>query len=139
MKLNLQQELEHVEYINILTKRGLPLTRKMIQNFASCVAKEAMGEGWVTRFINRHKDHLISHWTAGMDRNRHQADSEANYSLYFDLLESNIAEYDILPENTYSMDEKGLLDWYHRQKQEDLQQANVGEKGSKSFTSRWLS
>ncbi|KAF1935979.1 hypothetical protein EJ02DRAFT_482733, partial [Clathrospora elynae] len=55
MKLNPQQEVELVQYIETLTKRGLPPTRKMIQNFASCVAKEALGEGWVTRFINRNK------------------------------------------------------------------------------------
>ena len=44
-----------------------------------------------------------------MDRYRHQADTEAKYSLYFDLLESKIAEHDILPENTYNMDEKDFL------------------------------
>ncbi|KAF1935023.1 hypothetical protein EJ02DRAFT_362398 [Clathrospora elynae] len=59
-KLNPQQELELVEYIKMLTKRGLPPTREMVQNFASCVAKEPVGEGWVTRFINRMKDYLTS-------------------------------------------------------------------------------
>jgi hypothetical protein len=44
-----------------------------------------------------------------MDRNRHQADSEHKYSLYFDLLEFKINEYSILPENTYNMDEKGFM------------------------------
>jgi hypothetical protein len=44
-----------------------------------------------------------------MDRNRHQADSEHKYSLYFDLLESKISEYSVLPENTYNMDEKGFM------------------------------
>jgi hypothetical protein len=44
-----------------------------------------------------------------MDRNRHQADSEAKYRSYFDLLKSKIAEYDIDPRYTYNMDEKGFL------------------------------
>jgi hypothetical protein len=37
-KLNSRQEMELVEYIGDLTKRGLPPTREMIQNFASEVA-----------------------------------------------------------------------------------------------------
>jgi hypothetical protein len=44
-----------------------------------------------------------------MDRNRHQADLEHKYSLFFDLLEWKISEYSILPENTYNMDEKGFM------------------------------
>ena len=42
-KLNPQQELELVRYIEGLTKQGLLPTRKMIQNFASCIAKEKVG------------------------------------------------------------------------------------------------
>jgi hypothetical protein len=44
-----------------------------------------------------------------MDRDRYQADSEAKYRLYFDLLQAKIAEYDIEPCYTYNMDEKGFL------------------------------
>ncbi|KAF1940372.1 hypothetical protein EJ02DRAFT_406678, partial [Clathrospora elynae] len=53
-KLNPQQEDELVQYIEGLTRRGLPPTREMIQNFASQIAKEDIGKSWVTRFINRH-------------------------------------------------------------------------------------
>jgi hypothetical protein len=56
-----QQEAGLVEYVIGLSKRGLPPTRKMIQNFASHVAKKHVREGWVSRFINRNKAHLISH------------------------------------------------------------------------------
>jgi hypothetical protein len=35
--------------------------------------------------------------------------SEHKYSLYFDVLESKISEYSVLPENTYNMDEKGFM------------------------------
>jgi transcriptional regulator with XRE-family HTH domain len=50
--LSPQQEMELVQYIETLTKRGLPPTRKMIRNFFSAVAKCQLGEGWVTCFIN---------------------------------------------------------------------------------------
>jgi hypothetical protein len=81
----------------------------LIQNFASDVAKSPVSESWVTRFISRHSIHLISKWTAGMDNNRHQADSGAKHSLYFDLLGDKITHYGIEPRHTYNMDEKGFL------------------------------
>ncbi|KAF1944980.1 hypothetical protein EJ02DRAFT_325838, partial [Clathrospora elynae] len=39
-QLNPQQELELVEYIRGLTKKGLLPTREMVQNFASQIVKE---------------------------------------------------------------------------------------------------
>ncbi|KAF2742948.1 DDE-domain-containing protein [Sporormia fimetaria CBS 119925] len=81
----------------------------MIRNFASQVAKNSISDSWVTRFIKRHSIHLISQWTAGMDNNRHKADSETKYSLYFDLLRHKITEYNIEARHTYNMDEKGFL------------------------------
>jgi hypothetical protein len=69
--LSPQQEIELVQYIERLKKRGLPPTREIIKNFSSEVAKRQLGESWVTRFINRNKIHLISKRTTGIDRNRH--------------------------------------------------------------------
>jgi hypothetical protein len=108
-KISPEQEAGLVAYIISLTKRGLPPTRKMVQNFASHVPKKPVGVGWVTRFINRNKAHLISHWTNGMDRVRHEADSEVKYKYHFNLLHSKMEEYNILAENTYNMDEKGFM------------------------------
>jgi hypothetical protein len=73
------------------------------------VARKGIGNGWVHRFVERNKDQLITKWTSVMDRNRHQANSEYKYSLYFNLLKWKISEYSILPENTYNMDEKGFM------------------------------
>ena len=108
-KLTPQQEAELVKYIQGLTARHLPPTREMIRNFASTIAKEPVSESWVTRFINRHSIYLISRWAAGMDSNRHNADSGDKYSLYFDFLGNKMKEYDIEPRHTYNMDEKGCL------------------------------
>jgi hypothetical protein len=44
-----------------------------------------------------------------MDSNCHAADSYEKYTLYFDLLHSKMTEYNILPHNTYNMDEKGFM------------------------------
>jgi hypothetical protein len=64
---------------------------------------------WVDQFIKRNSSQLISCWTVGIDANRHNADSRANYSLYFDLLQQKISQYSIEPRHTYNMDEKGFL------------------------------
>jgi hypothetical protein len=58
--LSPQQEEGLVEYIGGLTAYGIPPTRAMIRNFASNISKQHVGNGWVTRFINRNHDHLIS-------------------------------------------------------------------------------
>ena len=79
-----------------------------MQNFASTVVQGRVSESWVTRFLNRHHDHIVSRWTSAMDSSRHNAESGYKYKLYFDLLQQKITEYDIEPENTYNMDEKGF-------------------------------
>ena len=43
-----------------------------------------------------------------MDSVRHKADSASKYGSYFELLQRKIAEYDVEPEHTYNMDEKGF-------------------------------
>ncbi|EUC47545.1 hypothetical protein COCMIDRAFT_89898, partial [Bipolaris oryzae ATCC 44560] len=52
-------ELELIRYITKLKKQGLP-PREIIRIFLSAVADHQLSESWVTRFINRHKLHLIS-------------------------------------------------------------------------------
>jgi hypothetical protein len=107
--LSTQQEEELVKYIKDLTSKGLPPTRAMIQNFASVVAKKEVGKSWVSQFLNRHKDTLLSKWSTGMDSNRHKADSYEKYKLYFNLLHSKMQEYEVEAENVYNMDEKGFM------------------------------
>ena len=54
-------------------------------------------------------DKLKLGYLAPINIARKKADSALYYSLYFKLLGRKIAEYDILPENTYNMDKKGFL------------------------------
>jgi hypothetical protein len=107
--LSPQQELGLVEYINELTDFGIPPTRDMIRNFGSAVAERDLSESWVQRFIERNRDHLISRWSTGIDRNRHQADTLDKYDNWFDLLHSKIEEHKIEPRLLYNMDEKGFM------------------------------
>jgi hypothetical protein len=81
----------------------------MIQNFAASIARTSVSMTWVDQFIKRNSSELISCWTVGIDASRHNADSRAKYSLYFDLLQQKISEYSIESRHTYNMDEKGFL------------------------------
>ena len=85
-KLSPQHELELVDYIKGLSKRGLPPTREMTRRFASEIGNCHIGNGWVRRFLGRNKHYLTLRWTKGIDAVRHKADLEANYKLYFNLL-----------------------------------------------------
>jgi hypothetical protein len=58
--------------------------------------------------LDRNKEALTSKITSHIDAVRFRANSEAKYDLHFDLLHAKIKEYNVLPENTYNMDEKGF-------------------------------
>ncbi|KAF1360848.1 hypothetical protein EJ07DRAFT_176935 [Lizonia empirigonia] len=104
-----EQEAELVKYIEGLTERKLPPTREMVQNYASDIAGHSVSESWVTRFLHRHQDELTSQWSTSMDRQRHAADSGDKYKVYFEQLGSKIDFYEMEPEHTYNMDEKGFM------------------------------
>jgi hypothetical protein len=104
-----EQEAELVKYIEDLTERKLPPTREMVQNYASDIAGHPVSESWVTRFLRRHQDELTSQWSTSMDRKRHAADSGEKYKVYFQHLGGKIDLYEVEPEHTYNMDEKGFL------------------------------
>ncbi|KAF1364092.1 hypothetical protein EJ07DRAFT_69805, partial [Lizonia empirigonia] len=80
------QESELVQYIEGLTERHLPPTRTMIKNFATEIAQKESSDSWVTDFLHRNRNQLISQWATAMDSNRHSADSWQKYKQYFDLM-----------------------------------------------------
>ena len=108
LSLHPQHEKELVRYIDTLTERRLPPSREMIQRFASDLAGKEVSETWVTRFLQRHPNHLISAYSKGMSKLRCNADSEAKYSLYIKLLVEKIEEYNVQASYIFNMDEKGF-------------------------------
>jgi hypothetical protein len=108
MLLNPQQEIRLMQYIEKLTGRGIPPTRSIIKNYAAAAGKWEPGDAWITRFLERNKDHLTSKWTNDMDRNRHHADTKATYRDYFELLHAKIQKFDVDARDIYNMDEKGF-------------------------------
>jgi hypothetical protein len=108
LSIHPQHEAELVKYIQTLSQRRLAPTRSMIRRFASSLAGKEVSETWVSRFLRRHPTELISAYSKAMSKKRHKADSGAKYSLYFELLQGNIDEYDIQPSHIFNMDEKGF-------------------------------
>ncbi|EAA64493.1 hypothetical protein AN2382.2 [Aspergillus nidulans FGSC A4] len=78
--LNPQQTKELINYINKQAKKGLFSSNEMVKNFAEEIAGKKAGKNWVSRWLKKHDDKL-----------------------------QKMEEYDIQPEDTYNMDEKGFL------------------------------
>jgi hypothetical protein len=76
---------------------------------ASEIARQDVGKNWAGRFMSRHSNNVIIKYTQGMDNCRKRADSAFKYSLYFDLLEHKIKQYNVQQQLIYNMDEKGFL------------------------------
>jgi hypothetical protein len=81
LALNPQHEYELVQYIKELTERRTPPTRAMIRNFASFLVGREVSYRWVSRFLNRNNNRLVSRWQTGMDRDRHKARSKVQLVL----------------------------------------------------------
>ncbi|EOA85995.1 uncharacterized protein SETTUDRAFT_76799, partial [Exserohilum turcica Et28A] len=81
----------------------------MIKKYVANIAKRQPSNSWVTRFLRRNREKIITRNTAGIDQNCKKADDFKDYYNYFRLLHDYIEKYDIQPQNIYNMDEKGFL------------------------------
>jgi hypothetical protein len=68
----------------------------------------------------------------------HQADSEAKYKLYLNLLHGKTEEYEVLPENTYNIDEKGFMIGVTGRSKRIFSRANWEKKKKTKSNSRWI-
>jgi hypothetical protein len=103
-----EQEQELVRWIDEETQGHQPPGRLLVKQKASLLAGKPVGVNWVYRFLHRHEDDLVFKNAAPMDRLRHEADSYLKYQSYFTYLESKLEEYQVPPDQTYNMDEKGF-------------------------------
>jgi hypothetical protein len=107
--LHPRTEIELVQYLRSLTERHLEPSRQMLIHIITPFCAWPPSESWITRFLQRHHDALENFWQSPMATVRHDADNYERYCLYFDLLHGKIEEHNVLPENTYNMDEKGFM------------------------------
>jgi hypothetical protein len=81
----------------------------MIRQFGSQIAQRELGVHWADRFVAKHHIAFISAYARGIDRSRAIADNVNKYDEYFNLMESQLAKYNIEAGNSYNMDEKGFM------------------------------
>ena len=91
------QESHLIEYVDHLCERSLPLTKRMIRNFAQEITQKYVGNNWIDRFLKKHNIDIYTRWASGMEKERKEADSAFKYVLYFKLLERKLEEYKIQP------------------------------------------
>ncbi|KJZ68706.1 hypothetical protein HIM_11907 [Hirsutella minnesotensis 3608] len=108
-RLSKQQERDLVAYIRKLSSRGILPTLPMIKSFAQDIAKIEVGKDWPYSFVRRNSDELGCTWFDGFDIARKRADNPSRYRAYYELIREKIEKYNILPCNTYNVDEKGFL------------------------------
>ncbi|EED23505.1 conserved hypothetical protein [Talaromyces stipitatus ATCC 10500] len=92
---------------NALRER-LPPTLYMIANFAHEITGRKPGKNCASRWLNKHPNALISRYSPDIDRNRKRADCAWSYALYLELINRNIEQYNLQPNQIYNMDEKGF-------------------------------
>jgi hypothetical protein len=107
-RLTPQQQRDLIKWIGEETQGHQPPGRYLVAQKASLLAGEEVGNGWVYRFLHRHQDDLVYKKATPMERLRAQADSWWKYNDYFTYTKSKVEEYQVLPENTYNMDETGV-------------------------------
>ncbi len=110
------EEQRLLKHINTLCKRGIPPTPSILRNLAYEITGNEPGKHWSSRFVHRHQNQLDSGYLERLDKQRFKADNKYSYELWFNLLQEKMIKYNIEPENTYNMDEKGfLIGWSTKQ------------------------
>ena len=82
---NAQEEVI-LDHISKISARGLPPTPQILQNLVVELVQHDIGERWVRRFCQRHKNRIASIYLKGIDNSRKVADN----SRYFEHFYTNV-------------------------------------------------
>lgn len=105
--LNEAQEEILANWVKVQGRRGIPMTYASVAQCAGAISGKQVGGSWPKRFGKRHPD-LKMKKTIGLEKARAKALNRFAVNEFYDILIEVMKEYDILPENLYNMDEKGL-------------------------------
>ena len=86
-KLSKAQEDHLCDYIDELTKRSIAPTHAMLRTWAYEISAIPVGRNWPYRFVQRHGDRVKSMYLKGIESACTKADSEFEYSRWFELVE----------------------------------------------------
>ena len=103
------QKQRLLEYLDELTRRGLPPNHHNLRTFAFNICGEWPGKNWTSRFVKENRDTIASEYLVGFDISRKKADNWWLVNHFFNLLQEKWKRYDYAPQNVYNLDEKGFL------------------------------
>jgi hypothetical protein len=107
--LNDQQEQQLLSHIRDLCDRCLPPTPAIVSEIASQIRGRAPGHNWCSRFVERHRDELGSHFLNSLGLERYQADSVTSFERYFSTIGDKIKGL----HRTYSVRQKDAASQPH--------------------------
>jgi hypothetical protein len=84
--LNNDQERILIKQINRLTDRGIPLTSKMVKNFAEEMIGREVGKNWVFDFCKRHSSELKSLYLCNIKNLHIKGEFGLIYKLFYNLV-----------------------------------------------------
>lgn len=114
-KLTPAEEHVLVNFILESANRGFPLDHKAIQHHANAIREsrlggdcEKCGKAWVSRFLDRHRDTIQTHWSKPLDTQRAKSLNPEAVASWFEIVRKFIVEEGVLPTQLYAMDESGF-------------------------------
>lgn len=113
-KLHASEEAVPVQWILSMDKRGLPPRPSTVRSMANLLLEkrgdgnpETTGPTWVSRFIQRHPE-IKSKFVRKFNYKRSCCEDPKIMKNWFDLVQDITTEYQIMPDDSYNMDEVGF-------------------------------
>jgi hypothetical protein len=86
---------------------GIPMTHASVAQCANAISGKQVGGSWPKWFCKHHPN-LKMKKTTGLEKAHAKALNQFAVNEFFDMLTDVMKEFNILPENLYNMDEKGI-------------------------------
>jgi hypothetical protein len=98
-KLTTAEEAVLIDFLQQSADRGFPQSHHNITQYANLIHKnrlgedcEKLGDTWVTRFLNRHRDILQMHWSWPLDTQWAESMNPEAKKRWFELLQEFVVE-----------------------------------------------
>jgi hypothetical protein len=95
------------KWVKVQGHCGIALTYSSVAQCAAAISGQWVGETWPKRFHKHHLD-LKMKKTVGLGKAHAKALNQFAIDEFFEMLTDIIKEFNILPQNLYNMDEKGI-------------------------------
>jgi hypothetical protein len=106
-KLSIAHEEVLMAWIQEMGRCGVPLQAQAVAEQASVISGVEISNSWVRRFLVRHPE-IQTRWTTGLEKCRAMALNPTAVESFYKVVKELIDEHEIVPENIYNMDEKGI-------------------------------